>query len=276
MKPISRETLSSRFRDRYNNYKQHKMNPKKYQLLKAIFTSCLIFTTLITSIDVVPALAEDFQPNYYRTQHFHSPDGLGKFYMGREIAHVMGHQAMNWLERDSRESSEKPQLVIEHLDLKPTDNVADIGSGSGYFALRIANLVPEGKVYAVDIQPEMLDVVSNIKKTQKITNIQTILSRESNPNLPESSIDLALMVDAYHEFAYPREMMANLYDALKPGGRVILVEYRKENPMITIKPLHKMSQKQVRKEMKAVNLKWLKTQEFLPQQHFMLFQKPEQ
>ena len=251
------------------------MNPKKYQLLKAIVTSCFIFTTLITCINVLPALAEDFQPNYYRTQNFHNPDGIGKFYMGREIAHVMGHQAMNWLERNSRESSERPQLVIEHLDLKPTDNVADIGTGSGYFAFRIADIVPEGKVYAVDIQPEMLDVVSNIKEQKKIANVQTILGTESNPNLPESSIDLALMVDAYHEFAYPREMMTNLYKALNPGGRVILVEYRQENPMITIKPLHKMSQKQVRKEMKAVNLKWLKTQEFLPQQHFMIFQKSE-
>jgi ubiquinone/menaquinone biosynthesis C-methylase UbiE len=188
----------------------------------------------------------------------------------------MGHQAMMWLERKGREREEKPQAVIEHLNLKPTDIVADLGTGTGYFALRIAALIPQGKVYAVDIQPEMLEVVNSAKEANHVDNIETILGTENNPNLPENSIDLALMVDAYHEFAYPREMMENLDHALKPGGKVILVEYRQENPMIAIKPLHKMSQKQIKKEMQAVNLKWLKTQQFLPEQHFMIFAKPNQ
>ena len=247
---------------------------KKIRLTITILVTFVFVTTLINFVYIPQVIAKenDFD-NYYRTKTFHNPDGIGKYYMNREIARVMGHQAMRWLERDGREKAENPQAVIEHLDLKPTDTVADLGTGTGYFAFRIANLVPEGKVYAVDIQPEMLEVVSHIKEENNLTNVETILGTENNPNLPENSVELALMVDAYHEFAYPREMMINLYNSLKPGGRVVLVEYRQENPMIMIKPLHKMSQKQVKKEMKAVNLKWLKTQQFLPEQHFMVFEK---
>ena len=235
-----------------------------------IVLSLLVFNLLSFS----PALAQDATPSYYRTKAFHNPDGIGRYYMDREIAEVMGHRAMMWLERDSREREEQPSAVIDHLELKPTDSVADIGTGTGYFAFRMAELVPEGKVYAVDIQPEMLDVVEFLAEDGNISNVEPVLATEQNPNLKPSSVDVALMVDAYHEFAYPREVMENLYTALKPGGKVILVEYRQENPMIMIKPLHKMSQKQVKKEMQAINLKWLKTQQFLPQQHFMVFQKP--
>lgn len=219
-------------------------------------TVCLISIILFNVIAPQNAIAQIVDnSNYYRSKKIHNPDGIGKYYMNREIAQVMGHQAMMWLEREGREREEKPQSVIEHLNLQPTDTVADIGTGTGYFATRIAPLVAQGKVYAVDIQPEMLDVVNSVKKLNKISNLETILGTEDNPNLPKNSIDLALFVDAYHEFAYPREMMENLYQSLKPGGRVILVEYRQENPMIMIKPLHKMSQKQVKKEMQAVNLK---------------------
>jgi ubiquinone/menaquinone biosynthesis C-methylase UbiE len=248
----------------------HKIKNKSTILL----TFFLVTTILFNFIYIPQAIAKESDSNnYYRTKTFHDLDGIGKYYLNREIARVMGHQAMSWLERDGREKAENPQAVIEHLDLKPTDTVADLGTGTGYFAFRIADLVPQGKVYAVDIQPEMLEVVSHIKEENNLTNVETILGTEDNPNLPENSIDLALMVDAYHEFAYPREMMINLYNSLKPGGRVVLVEYRQENPMIMIKPLHKMSQKQVKKEMKAVDLKWLKTQQFLPEQHFMVFEK---
>lgn len=248
----------------------------KNNFTRYFLVAFIIVTAILVNVIYTPhVIAKETElNNYYRTKTFHNPDGIGKYYMNREIARVMGHQAMGWLERDGREKAENPQAVVEHLDLQPTDTVADLGTGTGYFAFRIAELVPEGKVYAVDIQPEMLDVVKHIEEEKNITNVATILGTENNPNLPENSVDLALMVDAYHEFAYPREMMSNLYDALKPGGRVILVEYRQENPMIMIKPLHKMSQKQVKKEMKAVNFKWVKTQQFLPEQHFMVFAKP--
>jgi ubiquinone/menaquinone biosynthesis C-methylase UbiE len=219
------------------------------------------------------AQAETSYPTYYREKKIHNPDGIGKYYMKREIAQVMGHQAITWLERDSRIQEEKPDLTVQNLNLKPDDVVADIGAGSGYFSFRIAQQVPNGKVYAVDIQPEMLEAIALLKEEQSITNIETVLGQENNPNLPSESIDLALMVDAYHEFAYPREMMEGIVQALKPGGRVVLLEYRKENPMIMIKPLHKMTQKQVKKELQAVGLKWQETKEFLPEQHFLVFSK---
>ena len=165
-------------------------------------------------------------------------------------------------------------MTVQKLELKANDVVADIGAGTGYFSFRMAQQVSEGKIYAVDIQPEMLAEITLLKEERNVTNIETILGTEENPNLPPASIDLALMVDAYHEFAYPREMMENIVQALKPGGRVVLLEYRKENPMIMIKPLHKMTQRQVKKELKAVGLKWKSTKEFLPEQHFLLFSKP--
>ena len=239
-------------------------------------TSILVAIALcLTTVIYSPAaLAQDSLPSYYREKRIHNPDGIGKYYMGREIAGVMGHQAMGWLERESRQREEKPDLTVENLDLEPDDVVADIGAGSGYFSFRIAQKVPEGEVYAVDIQPEMLEAIAFRQKDRQLENIETVLGAEDNPKLPPESIDLAFMVDAYHEFAYPREMMEGIVEALKPGGRVVLLEYRKENPMIMIKPLHKMTQKQVKKELKAVGLKWDKTKQFLPEQHFLIFSKP--
>lgn len=210
----------------------------------------------------------------YQEWVVHSPDGIGKFYMGREIAKVMGYTEALWLERLGRDVTEQPQQVIESLHLKPTDVVADIGAGTGYFTFRISPVVSEGKVLAVDIQPEMLDIIEFLKKENDITNVEPILGTVTDPNLPDESVDLALMVDAYHEFEYPREMMQGIMRSLKPGGRVVLVEYRRENPLIPIKALHKMTEKQVRKEMEAVGYQWLETQDVLPQQHLIVFQKP--
>ena len=224
----------------------------------------------------------------YQERAVHSPDGIGKFYMGREIAQVMGHQAALWLERPSRETEEQPQRVVDALALKPTDVVADIGAGTGYFSLRLAPQVPDGKVLAVDLEPEMLNIINSLKQERHITNVETVLGSVTDPHLATSSIDdvnaapggssfenvdLALMVDAYHEFSYPKEMMEAIVRSLKPDGRVVLVEYRGENPFIPIKALHKMTQKQVRWEMQAVGLQWLETKRFLPQQYFMVFGK---
>jgi len=209
----------------------------------------------------------------YQEKVIHSSDGIGKFYLGREIAKVMGHTEALWLERPSREITEQPQQVVDALNLKPTDVVADIGAGTGYFSFRMASLIPQGKVLAVDIQPEMIDILNFLKTENKISNVEPVLASVDNPNLPKESIDLALMVDAYHEFEYPKEVMEGIVQALKPGGRVVLVEYRGENPLIPIKAIHKMKQSQVRKEMKAVGLQWRETQKFLPQQHLMIFEK---
>ncbi|NJM18797.1 MAG: class I SAM-dependent methyltransferase [Richelia sp. RM2_1_2] len=202
-----------------------------------------------------------------------SSDGIGKIYMGREISQVMGHQGAMWLERPTRETQEQPSKIASALDLKDTDIVADIGAGTGYMSFRIAPRVSDGKVFAVDIQPEMLDIIKFYQKETNITNVEPILATPTNPNLPAKSVDLALMVDAYHEFEYPQEVMQGVVKSLKPRGKAVLVEYRGENPFLAIKRLHKMTQKQVKKEMKAVGLTWIETKELLPQQHLMIFEK---
>ena len=209
----------------------------------------------------------------YQTIANHNPDGIGKVYMQREIAQVMGHQGADWLERSGREAEEQPQKVIAALKLKPDSVIADVGAGTGYFSFRIAPQVPEGKVYAVDVQPEMLQVINELKNEKKIANVESILGTLTSPNLPDSCVDLALMVDAYHEFEYPREMMMGIVRSLKPHGRVVLVEYRGENPFVMIKPLHKMTQKQVRQEMTVAGLKYVETRNGLPQQHILIFEK---
>lgn len=247
--------------------------------VKCLLTIAFVFLAIASILGTVTytpaALAQDNYPSYYREKRIHNPDGIGKYYMNREISQVMGHQAKMWLERDSRLREEKPDLTVEQLELNTDDVVADIGAGTGYFSFRLAQQVPQGQVYAVDIQPEMLNAIALRQQAQNVNNIETILGTEADPHLPAASIDLALMVDAYHEFAYPREMMTGIVEALKPGGKVVLLEYRKENPMIMIKPLHKMTQKQVKKELKAVGLKWQTTKEFLPEQHFLVFGKPQ-
>jgi precorrin-6B methylase 2 len=210
----------------------------------------------------------------YEYRKDHDPDGTGKFYMGREIALVMGHLAAGWLERPEREREEAPTKLMEALKLKPGDVVADIGAGSGYFTFRIAEKVgPKGKVLAVDIQPEMLTLIRQKMKAAKVENIEPILGAEADPKLPENSTDLVLMVDVYHEFSHPYEMMVNMLKGLKPGGRIVFVEYRLEDPEVPIKLVHKMSQKQVMKEMEVHPVKWEKTIDILPRQHIIVFQK---
>ena len=203
-----------------------------------------------------------------------SQDGIGKVYMGREIAQVMGHEGAYWLERPSRVLQEHPQTVVDALALPADAVVADIGAGTGYMTQRLAQAAPDGKVFAVDIQPEMLDLLDQRLEEENLTTIEPVLGAVDDPHLPSDSLDLALMVDAYHEFAYPREMMTHLRDALKPGGQVVLAEYRAENPLVMIKRLHKMSERQVKRELTAVGLRWVKTDESLPQQHLLFFEKP--
>lgn len=203
-----------------------------------------------------------------------SQDGTGKVYLGREIARTMGHEGAAWLDRPSRLLQERPEAAIDALEVQPTDVVADIGAGSGYFVARLAPRVEQGKVVAVDVQPEMLDLVRRRVAAQSLDNVDLVLGRSDSSNLTPESVDLALMVDAYHEFAYPREMMQSIVKALKPGGRVVLAEYRAENPLIMIKRLHKMSEAQVKREMAVVGLQWIKTSDVLPQQHLLFFQKP--
>lgn len=248
------------------------MKPPKFLSLVIVLVIAFVafgyFNLTYDTSMVVPASS----PDYYQYHRLHRRDGIGKFYQGREIAKVMGHQEFLWLERPSRERDEKPSQVISALNLNSTDRVADLGAGSGYFTFRLASLVPQGKVYAVDIQPEMLSVIDFFKTENQVANIETVLGTETNPNLAQEKLDLALMVDAYHEFSDPREMMENVVKSLKAGGRVVFVEYRRENPLIPIKTLHKMTENQVKKEMAVVGLVWEKTLESLPQQHLIFFQ----
>ncbi|HEX3799859.1 MAG TPA: class I SAM-dependent methyltransferase [Verrucomicrobiae bacterium] len=210
----------------------------------------------------------------YETRAKHDPDGIGKFYQGREIAQVMGHEGASWLERSDREAEENPALLVAALHLKPGDAVADIGAGTGYYSRRLAQQVgPGGIVYAEDIQPEMLQLMTNKMAEAGIHNVKPVLGTITDPQLPPASVDLILMVDVYHEFDHPAEMTAAMLRALKPGGRLVFVEFRGEDPQVRIKPLHKMTEAQVRKEMSAFPVKWVQTLEVLPIQHIIIFQK---
>ncbi len=211
---------------------------------------------------------------FYETRKEHDPNGIGKFYLDREIAMVMGHEAAGWLDRPEREKEEAPQKVIDVLKLHDGDVVADVGAGSGYFSFRLAKAVgAKGKVLAVDIQPEMLALIKERAKAKKLDNIELILGKERDPQLPANGVDLILMVDVYHEFEFPYEMTEAMVRSLKPGGRLVFVEYRKEDPQVWIKLVHKMSEAQVRKEMAVHDLRWVKTFEDLPQQHIIVFEK---
>ena len=203
-----------------------------------------------------------------------SRDGIGKFYMGREISRVMGHQGAEWLERPEREREEMPNRLVEMLKLKEGDVVADIGIGTGYIARKISPKIGEtGTIYGVEIQQEMLDILAEKMAEEGITNIKGVLGTITDPKLPPNSVDLAIMVDVYHEFSHPYEMMKNICRGLKTGGRVVFVEYRLEDDNVPIKRLHKMSELQVIKEATPHPLSWIETLKDLPWQHVIIFEK---
>jgi SAM-dependent methyltransferase len=206
-----------------------------------------------------------------------SADGIGKSYMGREIAGIMGWQGAAWLEREEREREERGDLLLRELTrigLRAGMNVADIGAGTGYYARRIAPLVaPGGTVFAVDVQPQMIQLLTESAKRAGLKNIKPVLGTSDNVALAESTINLAIMVDVYHELEYPFEVMESIVRALKPGGRVVFVEYRAEDDNVPIKPVHKMSEAQVRKEAAAHALIYERTANVLPWQHMVIFKK---
>jgi ubiquinone/menaquinone biosynthesis C-methylase UbiE len=231
-------------------------------------------TVLVSTLVHAEPEPDKKKADHYEVRKDHDPDGIGKFYMGREIAQVMGHLAAGWLERPEREREEQPRKLMEALKLKPGLVVADVGAGSGYFTFPIAKkLGADGKVLAVDIQPEMLDIIRKRAKVGKIKNVEPVQGTEKDPKLPEGEVDLILMVDVYHEFSYPLEMTEAMVRSLKPGGRLVFVEYRMEDPRVPIKLLHKMTEKQVIKEMKPHALRWVETLNVLPRQHIIVFEK---
>ena len=237
---------------------------------------------LATLLMLVPAFAvaqdapvTDRKDGRYEWRARHDPNGIGKFYMGREIAHVMGHAAASWLERPEREEEENPSKLYDLLALKEGDVVADIGAGSGYHTFRLAKRVgPKGKVLAVDIQKEMLDLIRQRAKKEGVTNVEPVRGEEADPKLKPESVDLILLVDVYHEFAFPYEMTEQMVKALKPGGRLVFVEFRLEDERVPIKLVHKMSERQVLKEMAEFpEMKHTGTSDKLPWQHVITFTK---
>ena len=214
----------------------------------------------------------------YSFRRIHDPNGIGKFYMGREIARVMGFHGAAWLNRPQREKQEDLSKLIELLEIKPGSTAADIGSGTGVVTERLARAVgPKGTVYAVDIQDEMLRMLGERMKKRGIKNVVPVLGEIEDPKLEDNSVDLILMVDVYHEFSHPHEMIEAMVPALRPGGRIVLVEYRKEDPRVPIKVIHKMTEKQVKRELlrPEFGLEWVATHEELPRQHVIVFRKPE-
>ncbi|MBL9209393.1 MAG: methyltransferase domain-containing protein [Opitutaceae bacterium] len=206
-----------------------------------------------------------------------SRDGIGKVYFGREISQVMGHLGAGWLERPEREQEERTDLLLQALALKPGEIVADIGAGSGYFSWRMARQVGEtGAIYGVEIQQEMLDLLmANMRRRKVDTIVRPILGTVQDPKLPEGGVDTILLVDVYHELEFPYEMTQAMIRALKPGGRLVLVEYKGEDPAVPIKLLHKMTVAQVRKELSVQAVTFEKVISTLPWQHIIVFRKAE-
>ena len=204
-----------------------------------------------------------------------SPGGIGKVYMGREIAGIMDFQGKAWLERRSREADENTGLAIENLPVSSSSVVADIGAGSGFYTFRIAPRVPDGKVYAVEIQDDAISFLQERSKELGYSNVQTVKGDVMTPNLPAKSADLVIMVDVYHELEYPVEMLAAIRKALKPDGKLLLIEYRGEDPAVAIRPLHKMTVAQLEKELGANGFKLAQNGQFMRIQHFLVFEKED-
>jgi precorrin-6B methylase 2 len=239
---------------------------------QSFLASALLLSSALLSISQ-HAQALDPQAAYEQIKA--SPDGIGKRYMGREIAQVMGWQGAAWLEREEREKEERTDLLLRELALKPGMAVADVGAGTGYIARRMATAVgAAGAVFAVDVQPEMIEMLKALASKAQLMQIKPVLGSANDVKLPAASVDLAIMVDVYHELEFPREVMLSLVRAMKPGGRVVFVEYRAEDANVPIKALHKMSEAQVKREAAVVGLTWERTASGLPWQHVVIFRKP--
>ncbi len=201
------------------------------------------------------------------------PLQIGKLVKKRQIAPVMNVAHADWLTRPDRDEQEQPDRVVAALSIPRGATVVDLGAGVGYFTWRLAKQVgPEGRVIAVDIQQGMLDLLSENLTSRGITNVDMVLGAADNPHLPTGAVDLVLIVDVYHELSEPEKTMEHVRRSLKPGGRVVIIEYRKEDPSIPIQPLHKMSVEEVRAEVEPIGFKLVELMEFLPTQHIFVFQ----
>jgi SAM-dependent methyltransferase len=197
-------------------------------------------------------------------------------YMGREIARTMHFSGAPWLVRESRQREEDCRMLLEALEIRPGQKVCDMGCGNGFYTLALARLVgPTGLVYAVDIQPEMLRLLRARLTEERVKNVRPLLGTASDPRLPSESCDLVLCVDVYHEFSHPAEMLARMHDSLRDGGRLVLAEFRGEDPAVPIKPLHKMTKAQVRAELEPAGFRLVREFDRLPWQHMLFFSPGE-
>lgn len=244
---------------------------KIHQLFLALVLPCILGCT--TSSSQQKNAAEAAADTSVYGQMTATYDGIGKTYYGREIAHVMGFGGASWLERDERQEEENTALAISKLPITASSVVADIGAGTGYYAFRIAPKVPQGTVYAVDVQDESVQFLQKKARQLGLDNVEVVKGGAQSPNLPENSVDLAIMVDVYHELEFPHEMLQALRKSLKADGKILLLEYRAEDPTIPIKKLHKLSVAQANKEMAANGFKLVQRGDFLPIQHFLVYQK---
>jgi 2-polyprenyl-3-methyl-5-hydroxy-6-metoxy-1,4-benzoquinol methylase len=236
-------------------------------MTKSSSSLLLCLALMLATVSPIPAVAQG------TVQQKSSDPGVHPI-SGRRYAMVMGYAGADWLERPERIFEENPDLAVDLLDLKPGMAVADVGAGTGYFSVRMARKVgPTGRVYASDLQEPMLKRLARNVAREKINNIETVLATESDPNLPLGMIDLILMVDVYHEFSQPQEMLRKLRAALKPGGRMVLLEYRKEDPTVPIRPEHKMSVAEAKLEVEAEGFKLTQKIDKLPRQHVLVFTK---
>lgn len=233
-----------------------------------VLTAFCIYTNCNTAQNksAIPTLEEVY------TYGNKTSDGIGKYYQGREIAHMMGPGGINWLSRAERDEEENVTMAVDSMQLEPGMVVADIGAGSGYYSFRIAKKLTKGKVYAVEVQDEMIDALKKEKQRLQDNIVEVVKGDTVKVNLPDHSVDLAIMVDVYHELEYPHEILQSIKKALKPGGKILLIEYKGEDPAIPIKPLHKMTVAQADKEMLANGLNSYYEGDFLPMQHFLMYE----
>lgn len=239
------------------------------QMLKIAF----LFLLLVPNVQCKGQSGESVSSKEIYTYKSGDPNGIGKWYKGREIAHVMGYQGMAWLERSDREEEENTSKLLKNMKIAPGDTIADIGAGSGYHIFKMAPKVGDGHIYAVDIQAQMLAAMATKRDEGGYKNISLVQGTEQSVNLPENSVDKVLLVDVYHEFNYPLEMIVSIKKAMRPKAQLYLIEYRAEDASVPIKEVHKMTEAQAVAEMKAAGLRLQQNMGNLPWQHCMVFVK---
>jgi precorrin-6B methylase 2 len=240
--------------------------------MKLLMVWILAFVCTTVSCQQLPVVTKKSSADTSYVYRNPSSDGTRKFYLGREIAAIMDASGSDWLERASRPDEENTDSIVQAMELKPDMVVADIGAGTGYYTFRVAKLLPKGKVYAVEIQDELIGML-NKKKTETNANVEVIKGDTLSVNLPANSVDLAFLVDVYHELSWPREIINSIKNSLKGDGKILLIEYRGEDPNVRIKPLHKTTVAQLTREMQSNGFVLDKRIETFPIQHFLLFRR---